>query len=70
MVNRINYVYDLLGPSLLVDTACPSALTVMHLALRAIQNDSYARGANTVVVKRYDKSVEHQDHILVMLIGS
>ncbi|KAJ6535978.1 hypothetical protein DFH09DRAFT_1043015 [Mycena vulgaris] len=36
--NRINYVYDLLGPSLLVDTACSSALTAMHLALQAIRN--------------------------------
>ncbi|KAH9940662.1 polyketide synthase [Amylocystis lapponica] len=36
--NRINYVYDLLGPSVLVDSACSSALTAMHLALQAIRN--------------------------------
>lgn len=36
--NRINYVFDLLGPSLPVDTACSSTLTAMHLAMQAIRN--------------------------------
>lgn len=36
--NRINYVFDLLGPSTIVDTACSSTLTAMHLAVRAIRN--------------------------------
>lgn len=36
--NRINYVFDLLGPSTIVDTACSSTLTAMHLAVQAIRN--------------------------------
>ncbi|KIK63451.1 polyketide synthase [Collybiopsis luxurians FD-317 M1] len=36
--NRVNYVFDLLGPSTIVDTACSSTLTAMHLAVQAIRN--------------------------------
>ncbi|CCM00451.1 uncharacterized protein FIBRA_02483 [Fibroporia radiculosa] len=36
--NRVNYVFDLLGPSTIVDTACSSSLTAMHLAVQAIRN--------------------------------
>ncbi|KAF9242059.1 polyketide synthase [Melanogaster broomeanus] len=36
--NRINYLFDLLGPSLPVDTACSSTLVAMHLAIQAIRN--------------------------------
>jgi acyl transferase domain-containing protein len=34
--NRISYAFDLMGPSLALDTACSSALVAMHVACTAI----------------------------------
>ena len=36
--NRISYVLDLRGPSMIVDTACSSALTAVHLAMRSLRH--------------------------------
>ena len=36
--NRVNYVFNLHGPSLTLDTACSSSLYALHLACSAIQN--------------------------------
>ncbi|KAL4922406.1 hypothetical protein BDW62DRAFT_197082 [Aspergillus aurantiobrunneus] len=35
--NRINYIFDLKGPSLTVDTACSGSMYALHLACSAIQ---------------------------------
>ena len=36
--SRISYFFNLSGPSLVVDTACSSAMAALHQAVRALQN--------------------------------
>lgn len=36
---RISYIYNLRGPSLVVDCACSSGLVAVHMACRALQNN-------------------------------
>ncbi|KAI1854205.1 hypothetical protein JX266_001346 [Neoarthrinium moseri] len=38
LANRIHYVFNLKGPSLLVNSACTSAMYALHLAVTAIRN--------------------------------
>lgn len=37
MASRIQYIFNLHGPSLVVDTACSSGLTATHMACRSLQ---------------------------------
>ncbi|KIJ60835.1 polyketide synthase [Hydnomerulius pinastri MD-312] len=52
VANRLSYSFDLLGPSLPIDTACSSALAAMHLAIQAVRNgecdQAVVAGANAV----------------------
>ncbi|KAK2760578.1 polyketide synthase [Colletotrichum kahawae] len=36
--NRINYIFNLLGPSVTLDSACTSALYALHFAIQAIRD--------------------------------
>ncbi|KAI1084321.1 putative polyketide synthase [Whalleya microplaca] len=36
--NRINYVFNLQGPSLMVDTACSASMYALHLAVLSLRN--------------------------------
>jgi acyl transferase domain-containing protein/NADPH:quinone reductase-like Zn-dependent oxidoreductase/acyl carrier protein/SAM-dependent methyltransferase len=51
--NRISYSFNLLGPSISVDTACSSALTAVHLACQSIRAgncDTALAGGVTVMI--------------------
>ena len=37
MSNRLSYMIDLRGPSIMVDIACSSSLTAMHLACQSLK---------------------------------
>jgi acyl transferase domain-containing protein/acyl-CoA synthetase (AMP-forming)/AMP-acid ligase II/acyl carrier protein len=51
--NRVSYVFDLRGPSLVIDTACSAALVAVHHAVRSLQSGesslAIAGGANLML---------------------
>ncbi|WP_158014448.1 SDR family NAD(P)-dependent oxidoreductase [Ralstonia solanacearum] len=53
IANRVSYQLDLHGPSLVVDSACSSSLTAIHLAIESLANGScdvaIAGGVNLIV---------------------
>jgi acyl transferase domain-containing protein len=53
VANRLSYLLDLRGPSLVVDTACSSSLVAVHLACRALRygecDFAIAGGVNVII---------------------
>lgn len=42
LASRINYIYDLKGPAILIDTACSSGLVAIHEACKSLRNKECA----------------------------
>ena len=51
--NRISYVFDLHGPSMVIDTACSSTIVALHQAILSLKNGessmSLVCGANLII---------------------
>lgn len=54
LASRFSYVFDLRGPSVVIDTACSSALTALHLACQSMKSGecemAVAGGINVLAV--------------------
>ena len=72
IASRIAYLLDLKGPSMLIDTACSSALVALHLACNELRNDmcEYAIvGSGKVILFPCKPVGAESDHIGVESIS-
>jgi acyl transferase domain-containing protein/acyl-CoA synthetase (AMP-forming)/AMP-acid ligase II/acyl carrier protein len=61
IANRIAYQLDLRGPSFVIDTACSSALSALHLAYRSLRSGecslALAGGVNLLLAREWDSAL-------------
>ncbi|PWY78989.1 thiolase-like protein [Aspergillus eucalypticola CBS 122712] len=59
LANRIHYVFNLKGPSLLINSACTSAMYALHLAITSIRNGD----CNSAIVAGFNWVMDPNYHI-------
>ncbi|WP_218813586.1 beta-ketoacyl synthase N-terminal-like domain-containing protein [Rickettsiella endosymbiont of Dermanyssus gallinae] len=64
IANRVSYIFDFTGPSLVIDTACSSSLYAFHLALNSIRSNecdlAIVGGVNlTLHPSKYEMLIKH-----------
>lgn len=59
IASRLNYAFNLKGPSLLIDTTCSSSLAALHCACQAIKNkdckQAIVGGVNTILLPIWEE---------------
>ncbi|KAI0392744.1 reducing type I polyketide synthase 10 [Xylariaceae sp. FL0594] len=65
LANRINHVFNLLGPSLVIDTACSSSLYCLHVACTALENYE----CDAAIVAGANLILSPEQHITIMRAG-
>ncbi len=78
LASRINYIFNLRGPSFVVDTACSSGLVAIHEACNALRNEDcemaiaggVSIGAGGVNTEEIDKGEEADDEEAVSSVIS
>ncbi|KAI1813021.1 reducing type I polyketide synthase 10 [Poronia punctata] len=65
LANRINHVFNLLGPSLVLDTACSSSLYCLHVACTALENYE----CDAAIVAGANLILSPEQHVTIMRAG-
>ena len=56
LANRVSWFYDFKGPSMVIDTACSSAMNAVHLACQGIRSGETSMVYSTLSCERKDVS--------------
>ncbi len=67
MASRIQYIFNLRGPSLVVDTACSSGMTAIHMACRSLQQGDCDMAISGGIHLTYLPSIQGQKSSMDMV---
>ena len=67
MSNRLSYQFDLIGPSITIDTACSGSLVAVHQACEAIRNGTIplalVGGTNLILDPEYASVISSMQYV-------
>jgi acyl transferase domain-containing protein len=66
LANRLHYVFNLKGPSLLINSACTSAMYALHLAVTSIRNGD----CDSAIVAGSNWIMDPSSHIAMGKLGA